>query len=297
MKKGFFLLVTILFFIISMIAQSEIYFFELRTIFNFVLFLVFATLNKKVFHYKIDYVYLWILISPILGYLFIIGKMFFSHFLELDKVKEVSVFENLKRVIKDKGENFILDISLNKEIGLNSFKKVLESNNVQMKMDFIFKMDEESKNIDESVDRLKVFLKDKNIEVVHYAAVKINNYDKQINLQINKAKKKGDKLALVMNYMDYCKSGLLEGPILEAYKEKVEGLLKDREVEKLVGIQDILRYYKKINEKKEFFNVLDVAIKNDYINREMVELAKEYSYQQDEYEKVQYFEQLLSEGV
>ena len=265
-------------FIFALIDSAIFYFisspFE-RRVLHIALFGIFYLSYRKKMKEDLKYFDVLILITPIIGYIgLIIQNIFYKSgnfkivIQELsDFDKDILMFRNVKK------------IDIEDEISILPANDLLTMESSEVKKKFY--VDVKIKKLREKVKVLKKGLKDKDMEVVHYAAVNINKLEKEFHNRIYEYRQDKDVTNLVNAYMEYCISGLLEEEVFEFYDLKVKTYLKSQEIQRKIDPLTLLHYYDLNNEKIKIHEFLQKYLKKEDAKEEVIEYSKIFYYEND----------------
>ena len=189
-----------------------------------VIIAIIYTINFKYFKDNGGYFDIFIILIPILGFLFLLFHEvnFFSKGLKAEIEKNDLENKSIK-------EKKILELHESKNL-LGAHDSLLVGG-VHDKKNMILKA--EALNLKIRVEVLKKALKDDDMEVIHYAATELNKLDEKFQNKIKALSKQIEKKEeLLKKYREYCESGLLESNILEYYQKKLNNLSREIEEEK-----------------------------------------------------------------
>lgn len=165
---------------------------------------------------------------PFVGIFLYLIDLVFIRKNDFEIVKDVFDFE--KYLI---GKKLLTNLDLAAELKLVSATDTMDIKGVEEKKEFITKFKSHDMGI--RIRILKKGLEDKDIEVVHYSAVEFNQLSEKFEKQLRKCKKtynqskiREDFQSLIIFYRKYLKIGILEGEILNMYRENYIELLEER---------------------------------------------------------------------
>lgn len=265
-------------FIFALIDSAILYYisatFERRAL-HIALFGIFYLSHRKKKEEDLKYFDVLILITPIIGYIgLIIQNIFYKsgNFKVViqdlsDYDKDILMFRNVKK------------IDIEDEISVLPANDLLTMESSEVKKKFY--VDVKIKKLREKVKVLKKGLKDKDMEVVHYAAVNINKLEKEFHNRIYEYRQDKDVTNLVNAYMEYCISGLLEEEVFEFYDLKVKNYLESQEIQRNIDPLTLLHYYDLNNEKIKIHEFLQKYLKKEDAKEEIIEYSKIFYYEND----------------
>ena len=187
---------------------------------------------------------------------------------------------DIEKYVKDDGEE---ELELQKELNTIAAYDSLTVKTPDEKKKFIFEFN--PPNVDFKVEILERALKDRDINVIHYAAVELNRLDVEFQKNIKEQEKKGDKLGLYKAYMEYINSGILKDFMVEVYLEKsLDLLLNLVEGDKTLR-EELLILYKKADKKVEYEKLLGELIGENPEKRLVEEMLK-FLYSENRFEEM-----------
>ena len=252
--------------------------------------LLFSNLYNK--RYAFIYSSLTIAIPFIGIFLYLIDLAF----IRKNSFKIVEDVFDFEKYLEEK--KLLTDLDIKEELKLVSAIDTMNIKGVDEKKEFITKF--KPQDIGVRVRVLKKGLEDKDIEVVHYSAVEFNqlseNFEKQLRKyknKYNKSRLQGDFQDLIIFYGRYIETGILDGEILNIYREDYIDLLKERtsiddrleDHLKILDMDIILERYlevekigKKLLEKyPEDYRVYEIMVRFYYEKEDLEGLKQIYS--------------------
>ncbi len=181
---------------------------------------VFWVLNKCFFKRDINYFDVLIMLFPGVGF----SGLFFLESLprRASHYSEVEETVDLKSYIKNRRELEYIDVSA--ELGMiGAFDRLYTGSSMEKKK---FLMSFNPPELSFKVEVLKKALLDEDIDVIHYAATELNRIDESLQKKIFLGEMEGKFEEVFQSYMQYIRSGLLEGEILKFYQEGALALLE-----------------------------------------------------------------------
>ncbi|MCJ8342486.1 MAG: hypothetical protein MJH09_06510 [Cetobacterium sp.] len=220
---------------------------------------------------------IFILIFPIIGYFMLLISQFIKY-----NQNDIKIDVNLKKYIQEK-KNFDKSIYLN----CMGAYDILATGTSEEKKNFLIEF--KTKDLKFKIQVLKKMLIDKDIEVVHYAAIELNKIDDIFQSVIKEKIKMNDIRNLCEIYFDYCSSGLLVGEILEFYQYKCIELLKSKKEYVLKDKYKLFCLYNSMGKDCEI--IIKDILGTKEIENEILESIKNYYYNLNNFEKLKEVEQ------
>lgn len=276
-KYMFFLL---LFFLLDIFIGLKFRFniYEIRSPFwtyHIILFLVYVILNRVLYPLKANLDILPLLF-PVLGFFCILVNSIF--FQDRDFSHQIEEEADMKTYIADRMRDKRVDAAF--ELELLSAFDILALGTSKEKKDFLVDLDIDRMPL--KVEVLKRALKDKDVEVIHYAATSINKIEENFQKNIRKFERSGDFQPLAKELFDYCQSGLLKDEVLSFYLDKTLEVLdriKEKKPEEKIMVLEIYREKKEIKKSwellKEFF-----PEKGESENKDILEYKKAFVFEE-----------------
>lgn len=261
---------TLDFFLFLYFQKSILTFKSMFWISHFILTFFFIYLNSKISKDKqFD---IFILIFPIIGYLFVFINqfLFFKKYFE----NEVEINEDMKKYILTEEKEIIVNQSI--DLNLIGAYDILAVGTPSEKKKFLINF--ETLDLTFKVQVLKKALWDSDIEVIHYAATEINKIDENFQKLIKDKilEKNFDSLCDI--YFDYCNSGLLLGEILDFYQNKFIELIGKKKILNKKDKYKLLVLYKNMKKYKECDEIIEKIGKDKDYNIETLNFIKKYYY-------------------
>lgn len=229
---------------------------------------------------------------PFIGIFLYLIDLVFLRKNDFKIVKDVFDFE---KYLEEK--KLLTDLDLREELKLVSAIDTMNIKGVDEKKEFITKFKPQDMGV--RIRVLKKGLEDKDIEVVHYSAVEFNQLSESFEKQLRKYKKKYKKSKLredfqhlIIFYGKYIEVGILDGVILNIYREDYIELLKERvliddKLEDHLKILDMYLILKKYTEIEKIgkkllerypkdYRVYEIMIRFYYEKEDLDRLKKKY---------------------
>lgn len=241
--------------------------------------IIYILINTTILKNDLGYYDLLIFFLPAVGFFMVFVEEIFSIFKGSIK-NSIEEAYDIEKYVKDDGEE---GLELQKELNTIAAYDSLTVKTPDEKKKFIFEFN--PPNVDFKVEILERALKDRDINVIHYAAVELNRLDVEFQKNIKEQEKKGDKLGLYKAYMEYINSGILKDFMVEVYLEKsLDLLLNLVEGDKTLR-EELLILYKKADKKVEYEKLLDELIGENPEKRLVEELLK-FLYSENRFEEM-----------
>lgn len=241
--------------------------------------IIYILINTTILKNDLGYYDLLIFFLPAVGFFMVFVEEIFSIFKGSIK-NSIEEAYDIEKYVKDDGEE---GLELQKELNTIAAYDSLTVKTPDEKKKFIFEFN--PPNVDFKVEILERALKDRDINVIHYAAVELNRLDVEFQKNIKEQEKKGDKLGLYKAYMEYINSGILKDFMVEVYLEKsLDLLLNLVEGDKTLR-EELLILYKKADKKVEYEKLLDELIEENPEKRLVEELLK-FLYSENRFEEM-----------
>jgi hypothetical protein len=241
--------------------------------------IIYILINTTILKNDLGYYDLLIFFLPAVGFFMVFIEEIFSIFKGSIK-NSIEEAYDIEKYVKDDGEE---ELELQKELNTIAAYDSLTVKTPDEKKKFIFEFN--PPNVDFKVEILERALKDRDINVIHYAAVELNRLDVEFQKNIKEQEKKGDKLGLYKAYMEYINSGILKDFMVEVYLEKsLDLLLNLVEGDKTLR-EELLILYKKADKKVEYEKLLGELIGENPEKRLVEELLK-FLYSENRFEEM-----------
>ncbi len=241
--------------------------------------IIYILINTTILKNDLGYYDLLIFFLPAVGFFMVFVEEIFSIFKGSIK-NSIEEAYDIEKYVKDDGEE---GLELQKELNTIAAYDSLTVKTPDEKKKFIFEFN--PPNVDFKVEILERALKDRDINVIHYAAVELNRLDVEFQKNIKEQEKKGDKLGLYKAYMEYINSGILKDFMVEVYLEKsLDLLLNLVEGDKTLR-EELLILYKKADKKVEYEKLLGELIEENPEKRLVEEMLK-FLYSENRFEEM-----------
>lgn len=241
--------------------------------------IIYILINTTILKNDLGYYDLLIFFLPAVGFFMVFVEEIFSIFKGSIK-NSIEEAYDIEKYVKDDGEE---ELELQKELNTIAAYDSLTVKTPDEKKKFIFEFN--PPNVEFKVEILERTLKDRDINVIHYAAVELNRLDVEFQKNIKEQEKKGDKLGLYKAYMEYINSGILKDFMVEVYLEKsLDLLLNLVEGDKTLR-EELLILYKKADKKVEYEKLLGELIGENPEKRLVEEMLK-FLYSENRFEEM-----------
>ena len=285
-KKGISFILTVFFLFIEIFIYMKFYSSEIYTdlrsefwLFHFGASIIFIAFFYFILRRDIGYYDVLIIFFPIIG----VGIMVFGEIFDLKKnienhIEEAySVEEYKKRKEEENFINFYTDINT-----LSAYDfLLLEDSNIKKKFLFEFS----SPDIAFKVEIYQKALLDKDVEVIHYAAIELNKLEVKLQENIKKAEESENIYDIYKAYKEYINSGLLYENVLLFYQNKTLNILlkiieKDKDME-----EELLEIYLKMNKKIEYEELIRRILEEKF-SKEILEKFLEFLYRENRFREM-----------
>lgn len=279
-------LLSILFLIIEILNFKNLYnletYIDLRSsfwIFHFIFSIIFIGIFYFLLKEDIGYYDVFIIFFPILGIFIMILSEIFDLKKEIENpIEEVySINEYKQKKEEDEFINFYADLNT-----LSAYDFLLLEDS-KIKKKFLFEFN--SPDVNFKVEIFQKALLDKDVEVIHYAAIELNKIDVKLQENIKIAEETKNLYKIYNAYKEYINSGLLCEDILTFYQKKALNiLLKIIEFDKNMNIE-LLDIYYKMKNKKEYENLLKILLEENS-SKELLERFLKFLYDENRFREM-----------
>lgn len=257
-------------------------------IFHFINCSVFNYFNEKKLKIKLEFYDLLIIFLPVIGFVLLILKIVF--FFNGKFSSEIEKNSEPTEAIKKKKE--LEEIELALEINTLGVYEILSAKKPKEKKAFIMKFDFPDEKF--KIEFYKKSLEDDDIEVIHYAAVEINKIDEKFQKSIKNLENNKKTEQLIDVLIEYCGSGLLNGPVLKSYQKKAINLLENIENKNNKMILKLLKLYDSIGEKHKCQTILENIMNSEECNEEILRFSSLFYYNENNFKMFENIEKKIS---